>query len=207
LVEKDEEIEIEIPSNIIGIEQIRYENFLELNSKLETVLKSLFDLWKREINYVLDLRTILTERISYLENLIETRKLMEAGFSSKIVCFKIIGGRLVVIIDKGLFHGVHNEMMFEIFLQREEVAGEFLEEPLGYLRVFHVQERISQTYPQARDVSHPFWKNAVAQEAPQRNIIKPFVPLEFQKIPLTKIERYLNALKLVRDYSLLKEKT
>jgi hypothetical protein len=206
LIQKGQGIELEIPSNIIGIEQIRYENFTELNTKLENALKSLFDLWKREAEYFLDLRAILTERISYLENLIGAKKLMKAGFSSEIVGFKVISGRLVVVINKGLLHEVRNGMTFEVFLHGEEVGGEYLEESsAGYLRVFHVQERISQTYPQAKDLSHVFWRKAVAEGTLQRNIVKPFVPLNFQEIPITKIERYLKALKLVRDYSFIKE--
>jgi hypothetical protein len=35
---------------------------------------------------------------------------------------------------------------------------------------------------QAKDLSHVFWRKAVAEGALQRNIVKPFVSLDFQEI-------------------------
>jgi len=197
---KSGETVINIPSNIVGIEQVRYKDFNELSNKLEKVIGNLFGLWKKKSLFLLDLKAMIDEQISQLEILIATKRLIEKRFQSRILDFKMIGSKLIAVVDKGELHGIVKGMRFEVYRCDQKIDEGFLEEHVGFLLVTHPQERISQTQPIPTDPNNSFWKDSLIRRSHPRNIVRPFLTDENKKISLTAIRANLNALKVLQRY-------
>lgn len=198
LVEKKEDIEFHIPSNIKGIEQIRYKNFLELEQKLGKSFQNLVEFWRKGVDYQINLQSIIAGRIHLCENLIKFKTM---DFSCIIISFQEINGRLTPIINRGQKHYISKGMIFELFFHKVKIAGETLDEPIGYLEIIHVQDKISHTVPWILDKNHSFWRNAFVFKPPQKHILKPHIPSQFEDVPVIKIEEYLENLKQIRYIS------
>jgi hypothetical protein len=102
LLKKDELPSFKVPSNVIGIEQVRYENFEQLTGKLKLAVATLLKFRNEEREYVIDMKPILENLFSDLKSEIEARKLFEKKIKAQIIDFKKIGDLGVLILNKGV---------------------------------------------------------------------------------------------------------
>jgi hypothetical protein len=182
LVKESQNLNITIPSNIRGIEQIRYGDFDELASKLESVLKRLFQMWKNKGEYIISLGPMLDVYLTELELAINTKRLKKAGLEGRIVDFATIGDRAFVVIDKGENSGVKRNMLFEVSLCQRIVTEECLEEDIGLILVHNAQKTISLALPLPRDPTHDFWRKASERTEHPMNILRPYLPEHYEDI-------------------------
>lgn len=201
LVEQTEKTKIRVPSNIIGIEQVRYSDFAELTKKLRTTLSALFTLTKRQEEYLLNLKPILDSQIHRLEIALETKRLKE-GFKAKIIDFKEINNVGYVIIDKGRNQGVRDDMLFSVFQADKKVKGSYLEETVGVVVVTHSQQKIAQCQLWSYDPSHSFWTNTFYSKPP-RNFVRAYVLEDYDIMSEEEIEEAISTYKLMLRYNLM----
>jgi len=199
LIKRSAKNRIKIPSNIIGIEQIRYDNFGNLTQKLRSILTTLFDLWKNRTQYLLDLRPAIEYQIEQLELAIETRRLLVANFEGAILGLKFIDNVAIIIIDKGTEHSVKKGMIFKVLSCDKKVGEEYLEEENGFLMVKHPQEKISQCQPISIDPNKQFWKDIFKKAAPSKNIVRPYLINELMKTTEDEMKEWLSKLKILRE--------
>jgi len=182
LMKEDQRPHIRIPSNIIGIEQVRYKDFVELTTKLKNVLKKLFELWRKKGEYIISLKPMLEAYITELELAIETKKLIQATLETRIIDFKMIGNRAFAILDKGEINGIKRGILLKVYRCDQMVGEEYLEEDVGLVLVSHTQKNISQAIPIPHDPSNDFWKNAFNRTMHPRNIVRPYLPDHYEKM-------------------------
>ena len=199
LIKRSAKTKIKIPSNIIGIEQIRYDNFSDLTQKLRSILATLFDLWKKRGEYLLDLRPVIESQIEQLELAIETKQLLVANLEGAILGLKFIDNIAIIIIDKGTEHRVKKGMIFKVLGCDKKVGEEYLEEENGFLMVMHPQEKISQCQPISIDPNKQFWKDIFEKTAPPKNIVRPYLIEELMKATEDEMEEWLSKLKILRE--------
>jgi hypothetical protein len=199
LIKRSEKTKIEIPSNIIGIEQIRYENFYDLTQKLKSILATLFDLWKNRTQYFLDLRPAIESQIEQLGLAIETRRLLTVNIEGTILGLKFIDNVAIIIIDKGTEHGIKKDMIFKVLSYDKKVGEQYLEEENGFLIVMHPQEKISQCQPISIDPNKQFWKDLFEKTVPSRNIVRPYLADELMKMTEDEMKEWLSKLKILRE--------
>jgi len=197
LVKHSEKTRINIPSNIIGIEQVRYKDTKDLTTKLRNVLTSLFELWKKKGEYLINLKPMLEAQIVQLELAIETKNLLDAKFEGTILDFKIINNIANAIVDKGTGQGVRKGMFFRVYHCDKKVRGVYLEEDVGLLIVRHPQEKISQCQPASIDPNNPFWRDAFTRISHPRNIIKPYLVEPYEKMTIDTMKDIISKLKIV----------
>jgi len=199
LVKHSEKTKINVPSNIIGIEQIRYKDFDDLTKKLRNLLTSLFELWKKKGEYLVNLKPILEAQIIQLELAIETKNLLDAKFEGTILDFKIIDNIAIAIVDKGISQGVRKGMLFKVYRCDKKVKEVYLEEDVGLLIVRHPQERISQCQPVSIDPNNPFWRSAFARTSHPRNVVRPYLVEPYERMTMDEMNDILNKLKIVHS--------
>ena len=197
LVKHSEKTRVNIPSNIIGIEQVRYKDTKDLITKLRNVLTSLFELWKKKGEYLINLKPMLEAQIVQLELAIETKNLLDAKFEGTILDFKIIDNIANAIVDKGTGQGVRKGMLFRVYRCDKKVRGVPLEEDVGLLIVRHPQEKISQCQPASIDPNNPFWRDAFARTSHPRNIIRPYLVEPYEKMTIDAMKDVISKLKIV----------
>jgi len=199
LVKEEQKPQIRIPSNIIGIEQVRYKDFVELTTKLDNVLKKLFELWRKKGEYVISLKPMLEAYITELELAIETKKLIQATFETRIIDFKIIGNRAFAILGKGEINGIKRGIFLKVYCCDQIVAGEYLEEDVGLVLVSLTQKSISQAIPIPHDPNNEFWKNAFKRTI-KRNIVRPYLPDHYEKMSEEDLKETASILKRILKY-------
>lgn len=198
LVKHSEGTKINIPSNIIGIEQVRYKDFKDLTKKLRNILTSLFELWKKKAEYLINLRPILEAQIVQLELAIETKNLLDTKFEGTILDFKIVDNIAIAIVNKGTGQGVRKGMFFKVYRSDKKVKGVYLEEDVGLLVVKHPQEKISQCQPVSIDPNNPFWRDAFARTSHPRNIVKPYLVEPYERMTINEMKDMLSKLKILQ---------
>lgn len=197
LVKHSEKTKINIPSNIVGIEQVRYKDFDDLTKKLRKLLTSLFELWKKKGEYLINLKPMLEAQIIQLQLAIQTKNLLDAKFEGIILDFKIIDSIAIAIVNKGTGQGVRKGMLFKVYRCDKKVKGVYLEEDVGLLIVRHPQEKISQCQPVSIDPDNPFWRDAFSRTSPPRNIVKPYLVEPYERIAMDEMKDMLNKLKIL----------
>lgn len=197
LVKHSEKTDFDIPSNIIGIEQVRYKDFDDLNTKLRNLLTSLFELWKKKGEYLINLKPMLEAQIVQLELAIETKDLLDAKFGGTILDFKTIDNIAIAIVDKGTGQGIRKGMLFKVYRCDKKVKGTYLEEDIGLLIVKHPQEKVSQCQPVSIDPNNPFWRDAFARTSHPRNIFRPYLPEPYERMTTDEMKDMLSKLKIV----------
>lgn len=199
IIKKTEKTEIEVPSNIKGIEQVRYSNFDDLVGKLKDVISVFLELWKKEEDFLVDLRPAIKAQISDIELAIETRALLKMSFESSIVDFKIFGDVALVIINKGAIHGVRNEMLLRVYRCDTTIGQENLEEDVGLIVVTHVQDRISQCQFVQVDPNNSFWKAVFTSVFP-KNLIRPYLRNRYRELSDNEMQDLLRKTKIIENY-------
>lgn len=200
LVKSDHKPQIEIPSNVIGIEQVRYKDYSELTTKLEDTLRKLFELWRRKGDYIISLKPMLENYIMQLELATETKKLIQSRLQSKIIGFKMIGKQAFVILDKGRVNGMKRKMLLKVYRCDQKVNEEYLEEDVGLVLVSHPQETISQAIPIPHDPLNDFWKKAFERKTHPRNIARPYLPNRYEKMSAEDLNQTKSVLKRMLSY-------
>src|SRR5437773_11532148 len=165
-----------IPSNLEGIEQLRYANYSELAEKLPNAMANVAEI-AREIDKKLNIRELTSFLIEYYEVLLATRELVDKGFSCRIAQFRAYGGDFVAVVDQGAEAGLRSGLYLRIF----SVDGSGVEEPVGDLRVKHVQQKISVVGYEPRDLRHRFWVQSFEGRGPifvppADHIVRPLAP-------------------------------
>ncbi len=197
LVKHSEKTEVKIPSNIIGIEQVRYKDFNDLTKKLGNLLTSLFELWKKKGEYLVNLKPLLEAQIDQLELAIETKSLLDSKFEGTILDFKIIDNITIAIVDRGTSHNIRKGMLFKVYRCDKKVKGVYLEEDMGLLIVRHPQEKICQCQPIPIDPRNAFWRDAFARSSHPRNIIRPYLVEQHERMTTDEMEDMVSKLKIV----------
>jgi hypothetical protein len=200
VVQRKEKVKIDIPSNIIGIEQIRYSTYSQLATKLVQAVGVLFKITKEEEEYLLDLEPILDFQIHRLEVMLEAKKLPKQ-FESRIIDFKLVNNTGYVIMDKGTTDGIRDEMLFTVFQASNKVGELYLEEQVGLIIVTHAQDKISQCQAWSYDPSNEFWTDTFYAKPP-RNILKVHIPEDINRMTEKAIEDTISAYKLMLSYNL-----
>lgn len=198
LVERKEKTKIDIPSNIIGIEQVRYSDYAELSSKLAKAVSILFKLAKEQEEYLLNLEPIIDSQIQRLEIVAKAKKLV-GQFKGKIIDFKLVNNVGYIVIDKGRIHGIENGMFFEVFQASNKIGRSYLEEFVGIIIVTHSQDKISQCQPWTHDSNHPFWIGTFNAKPP-RHVLRVHIPEDVDKMSEEEIEETISTYKLMRSY-------
>jgi len=199
LLKKGEHPEFDVPSNIKGIEQIRYENFAGVTKKIKKAMNTFFELRTKITEYIIDMRPVLERLISDHELEIEIRKLVETGLRSQIIDFKTIGNLGLVILDKGTRNGVKTGMIFEVYRTDRIAKGNYLEENVGLLVVTFAQEKISQCQPLQIDSDNQFWKD-VSSNTFAKNVAKPYPKKFYKDTTIEEIENVLSKAKILHKY-------
>jgi hypothetical protein len=199
LIKRSAKTKIKIPSNIIGIEQIRYDNFSDLTQKLRSILATLFDLWKKRTEYLLDLGPVIESQIEQLELAIDTKHLLEKNIEGTILGLKYIDDIAIIVVDKGTENGIKKDMIFKVLSCGKKIRGEYLEEEIGLLVVKHPQEKISQCQPMYIDPNEQFWKDFFKKATPSRNIVRPHLGNELMKMTEDEMKEWLSKLKILRE--------
>ena len=198
LVKQFQKTKINIPTNIIGIEQVRYTDFNDLNQKLTKALTTLFTLIKKQDKYLLNLKPILDSYIHQLETALETKRL-SGVFEGRIIDFKVIDHVGYVIVNKGLKKGVKKGMFLKVYRADKKVKGTYLEEEVGLLLVTHSQAKISQCQPVTFDPNKPFWQDAYST-MPPRNVVRLHIFETYDKMNEQEIEDAIRKLHIMQTY-------
>ena len=174
LVKKTDGITIDIPTDIVGIEQIRYGAFDELTSGLKSELKNLLSLWKKKGEYILSLKPLLESYLFEVELAANTKKLLAADFKCSIVSFTIFGGNFLAVINKGADDNIKKFMVFNVDIPKQ-IAGtqQSIEESIGQLFVVSVQPKIALAVPISHDPSLGFWVNGLNATILPPNNVRP----------------------------------
>lgn len=199
LLKKSEHPEFDVPSNIKGIEQIRYTDFDEITEKIKKAVNTFFELRTKTDEYIIDMRPMLQHLILELELEIETRELVETGLKSQIIDFKTLGNVGVVILDKGTRNGVKTGMTFEVYRSDKIAMGNYLEENVGLIIVTFAQEKIAQCQPLYIDPDLQFWKD-VSSNTFAKNIVKPHPSKTYKDISIEQVETILSKAKILHEY-------
>lgn len=199
ILEKDAYPEFDVPSNVKGIEQVRYENFEDLTEKLQQCIVTLLKLRNEIVENIIDFEPILDGLISEIETEIKTRKLLNSGFKSQIIDFKTLENLHVLIIDKGFMHGTKEKMILKVFRADKIVHGNYLEEDVGLIIVTFSQEKISQCNVFKIDIEKNFWKDLYLNNIP-RNFVKPLPKEIFKKCSMEHLEDLLGKAKILLNY-------
>jgi hypothetical protein len=198
-LKESETTEINIPSNIRGIEQIRYENFEKLAEGIKEATSTLFELRKKMTEYILDMKPMLELQISDIELEVQTRHLVEVRMKGQIVDSKIIGNVALLIVDKGTKHGMRKGMIFEVYRCDKVANGNYLEENVGLIVITHVQEKISQCQPVKIEPDIAFWKDASTGIFP-RNIVRPYLRKAYEPMTTEQLGGLLSKIKILHEY-------
>lgn len=199
LIKRSAKTKIRIPSNIIGIEQIRYDDFDGLTQELKSVVVTLFDLWKRKNEYLLDLGPVIDSQIEQLELAISTKRLLDANFEGTILALKYIDDLAIIVVDKGTQNDVKKGMFLIVTSFDRKVGTEYLEEENGFLIVTHLQDRISQCQLVSIDPNKQFWKGFLEGGTPSRNVVRPYMIREFAKMTEEDMKGWLSKLKILHE--------
>lgn len=127
LIKRSSKTKIRIPSNIIGIEQVRYGNLPDLMQQLKGILPTLFDLQKKHGEYLLDLKPAIELQVEQLKLAVETRRLLAAKFEGEIASLSYIDDIAIIVINKGTEHGVRKDMIFKVISNEKRVDEEYLQ--------------------------------------------------------------------------------
>jgi hypothetical protein len=197
MVKRSEKTKIEIPSNIIGIEQVRYKDFQDLARQLRSVIASLFDLWKKRRDYLIDLRPVVESQIMQLELAVEAKQLLSNNFEGAIIGLKYIDSLAVIIVDKGTEHGMKKGMFLKVHSRDPKVGDTYLEEEVGLLEVNYPQDKISQCQTLSIDWNKMFWKELFEEHPPSSNVVRPYIGEELAKMTADEIQGCLSKLKIL----------
>lgn len=201
LVKETENLRVDIPSNIIGIEQVRYKDYNELSSELEKVLKKLFEVWRKKGEFILTLKPMLEIYLSQLELAINTKNLIKERVECKIVDFARMGEQGFTVLDKGDAHQIKKNMIFDVYRCDQMSGTEYLEENIGQVLVFHVQSTISQALPISHNPANDFWKNAFNRTRHPRNIARPYLPDIYFKMSEDELNEKTEILRRILKHS------
>lgn len=157
--------ETSVPSNLDGVEQLRYSDFAELFVELPNAIANIATI-ARNREAELEPRALAHVLSQTYGILVVTAELMEQGFSARIVHFRPFEDHVIAVLDKGGEAGVIPGVQFRIV----SVDETGVEEHVGSLRIQHVQEKIAVAAYEPRDVRHPFWTATFQGDTP------PFVP-------------------------------
>jgi len=163
-------MEIRIPSNIKGIEQIRYENYDDIEVEIQNAKKNLLNIQIKEVGFFLLLLSYSKYLIQNLEIAIETKKLIDSRLKGKIIELVTLENQTIVIINKGKKDCIKENMIFLVHGLTQRTKGGRLEEEMGLILIKHVQEKFSQGIPILFDPTKSFWKNAVKKNIEPNNV-------------------------------------
>lgn len=190
LIKKDaNKPKIKIPSNIIGIEQVRYNDFSDLSIKLKRAISKLLEFSKMQILKLLDIREAIRHYLKNLEIQIDSKKLEEMNFEATITDNPTMGSSRIIVINKGELDGVKVGMLFKVFsTELVSESSQKIEQLIGIIRVNHIQKTISQAEP-ARIFSYEaFWNKASIGKSIPDNVIRPYIFEEFVDVSVKALE-------------------
>jgi ribosomal protein L29 len=197
LIKRSSKTKIEIPSNIIGIEQIRYKDFSDLQNKLKSVLTALFEISTKQTEFLLDLKPVLEFQIEQIELAILAKYLIGENIKAELHSLKYIDGNPIIIVNKGTENGLRNNMILSVVSLGEQIGEEYLEEEVGRLVVKHVQEKICQCQLLSVDPSKQFWRDFLEKGSASKNIVKPYINEVLRKLTDEELKENLSKLKIL----------
>lgn len=193
LKKEAEKPKIKIPSNIIGLEQIRYVDFSDLSEKLEQTVSKLMELIKRGKIQMLDVIQAFKKLSELLEIQIYSKNLESRNFKSRILEFKAVGSSRIAILDRGKPHGVRIGMLFKVYRTDLELeSGRTIERFVGIIQVTHSQKEISQAIPIQMIAYKDFWADALIGKTLPKNVVTPLILKEFEETTIERLEEIKN---------------
>ncbi len=199
LVKHTSKIKMDIPSNIVGIEQIRYKDFVDLEAKLKGALTALFDISIRQSEYLLDLGPALKHQIEQIELGLVAKRLDGVNFKGELQSLLYLNATPTVIINKGSQDGICNNLVFSVISLETQIGDDFLEHEVGRLVVSHVQEKIAQCLLLSIDPNNSFWRDFMENGKAPPNLIKPFVTEPLRRLSELELRENLSKLKILLD--------
>lgn len=135
IFEREKKKNLEIPTDIQGIEYIAYENCLDLENKLLNALKTLYGEYGPIMIPNYDLESIVTilDLLYCIENLKVIPNIIRYQHVSN-------GPNKKVIIDQGADNGIKKGMSFYIHKKYDNFESE---EPIGLLEITYTSEKYS----------------------------------------------------------------
>lgn len=193
-------IKIEIPSNIIGIEQIRYKDFADLQEKMKEALKTLFEIAKKQEAYLLDLKPQLKLKIQQLEIAIITKKAIASHLEGQLQFYRSVDQTPTFILNKGTKDGLKDNIILSVFKLVLVEGQNYLEEEVGRIVIKNAQEKLSQcTLWFVNPNSQDFWSALIGNLHSTKNIVRPFINQELEKLSEKELVEYASKLKIVLD--------
>lgn len=189
--------QIEIPSNILGIEQIRYSSFPELTKKLKEALNFLLEISKKQAEYVLDVEQILRSQIQNLELTILSKKIRASNIDGEVQFYNYIAETPIFIVNKGSNEGFKENMILSVIKITVD-KHQNLEEEMGRLIIKHIQPTLSQceivlTNPN----SQQFWLDLTNKRKKSKNIVRPYLNERFVRSDEQDLTIYASKLKIL----------
>lgn len=187
----------EIPSNIIGIEQIRYKDFTDLQTQLKEALTTLFEIARKQADYVLDLKPLLALKVEQLELAVSAKKAINSGLQGRVRFYRFIDQVPSFILNKGKKDGLRNNMVLTVY-NLTLFNGNTLEEEVGRLIIKNAQEKISQCYLWFVEPNgQQFWNDLIVNSRSLTNVVRPFVAEELGKLSEEELAEYTSKLKIL----------
>lgn len=189
--------QLEIPSNIIGIEQIRYNDFADLEVKLKNALNFLFEISKKQAQFLLDLKPILELQIQQIELTIFAKKAINSHVEGEVQFYKSINGTPIFIVNKGTNDGIKENMILSV-ISLTVVNRQSLEEEVGRLIVKHAQEIMSQCQLVFVDPNaQQFWADLFQKGQVFKNVVRPFIHEKLSTSTEQELTEYVSKLKIL----------
>lgn len=173
--------QIGIPSIIIGMAQIRYDDFVELETKLKKSLTTLFEISKKQAAFLVDIKPILALQIQQIEMTLLAKKALDSQLEGKVQFYQYLNGKPIFIINKGNNEGIKENMILSV-VNLTLVNGQWLEEVVGQLVVTYIQEKISKCQlVQEEPNAQQFWVDLQNGQSPN-HVFRPFINEELGKL-------------------------
>lgn len=177
--------EIKIPSNIIGLEQVRYNDFSDLSTQLKSAITNLLEFSKMQIIEILDVCEVLNRYLKTLQIQIDSKKLEAMNFTATVAARK--RATRIVVINKGEQDGVKVGMLFQVFsTEFVSTSGQKIEDFIGIIHVYHVQPTISQAEPAQIFSYDDFWDKVSRANVLRLHIFKEFIDVSIRDLDNTR---------------------
>lgn len=181
--------DIKIPSNIIGIEQVRYDDFSDLSIQLKNAITKLLEFSKMQILKILDIYAGLNRYLKNLQIQIDSKKLEAMNFEATVAEFVTMGSTRIIVINKGEQNGVKVGMLFKVFSTKlVSASGQKIEEPIGIIQIYHTQKTLSQAEPVQIFSYEEFWDKASTGKRIPEKVIRPYIFEQFVDISVRDLE-------------------
>jgi len=191
--------DIKIPSNIIGIEQVRYDDFSVLSIKLKSAITKLLEFSKMQILEILDIYAVLNQYLETLQIQIDSKKLEAMNFEATVAEFVTMGSTRIIVINKGEQDGIKVGMLFKVFsTELVSANGQKIEEPIGIIQIYHIQKTLSQAEPVQIFSYEEFWDKASTGKGIPENAIRPYIFEKFVDISIRDLEDGRNEMMVMR---------